>query len=76
MDKKAINTILDRIKNSDPVADLAKHLLDAGVTEHEIWAAVKDRSADPIANELYSDFRSVARGCSTTNKYGIERRTE
>ena len=71
-----LNATLDAIKNTDPIAQLAVRLIEAGVTEAKLLEALKQRGNDPIAIDLHNAFRDVSRGTPTTNKWGVVCRTK
>jgi hypothetical protein len=62
--------ILD-IRKADPVADLVKDLLAAGVTEEQLHGMLRGKMSDPLATELYNKYRDIQRGGWTTNRHGI-----
>ena len=68
---KLLNTALDAIKNSHPVAELAQNLINSGVTEEQLSEALKGRTGDPVANELQNCYRDIVLGVPSTNKYGV-----
>lgn len=61
------------IERADPVADLAAKLIKQGVTEHELHAALGTLQSEPIGNEFYNKYRSIARGVPTYNHYKVRR---
>jgi hypothetical protein len=66
-----INTSLDWIRDTDPLATLAQDLIKAGVTEGELAAAMKHRLREPIAVALQNAYRDVSHGVPTVNKWGV-----
>ena len=59
---------LAAIERSDPVADLAARLIDNGITDEELWAALRPRLNTQIGNELYNKYRDL----SHDRKYPVE----
>jgi len=51
---------LAAIERSDPVADLAAGLIDNGITDEAIWAALRPRLNTQIGNELYNKYRDLS----------------
>jgi hypothetical protein len=74
MDAKSVLAALKAIHESDPVADLAQDLLDAGVTEEQLHGMLRGRMSDPITLELYNKYRDISRSGFTVNRYGVTRR--
>ena len=79
-DAKAITKRLKAIHEADPVADLAKELIDAGVTEEQLHKIVYGPAWDNyvvpnhLTLELYNKVRDIEqRGC-TVNRNGITKR--
>ena len=66
-----LNVTLDMIRDTDPLATLARCLIDSGVTEETLVKALKHRSSEPIAVTMYNAFRDVAAGRPTINKWGV-----
>ena len=74
MDAKVVLARLEAIRKADPVADLVKDLLDAGVTEEQLHGMLRGRMSDPITLELYNKYRDISRSGFTVNRYGVTRR--
>ena len=74
MDAISVLAALKAIREADPVADLAKDLLDAGVTEEQLHGMLRGRMNDPITLELYNKYRDISRSGFTVNRYGVTRR--
>lgn len=66
-----LNATLDTIRDTDPLAELALSLIEAGVTEETLVEALKPRGNDAIAITMLNAFRDVSRGVPTTNKWGV-----
>ena len=65
---------LKSIYQSDPVAELAAALIEQGITEGELCAALKKvdpRVPDALRLNLHNSYRDVAAGIPTTNKWGV-----
>jgi hypothetical protein len=62
---------LEAIRKADPVAELAKDLLAAGVTEEQLHGMLRGKMSDPLATELYNKYRDIQRGGWTINRYGV-----
>ena len=74
VDAKVVLARLEAIRKADPVADLVKDLLDAGVTEEQLHGMLRGRMNDPITLELYNKYRDISRSGFTVNRYGVTRR--
>ena len=61
------------IEKSDPVADLAAHLIAKGFNKRELHAAIGPLLNNPIGNELYNKFCDITLGVPTENHYKIRR---
>jgi hypothetical protein len=66
---------LAAIERSDPVADLAARLIDNGITDEAIWAALRPRLNTQIGNELYNKYRDLShdRQFPVENHYQVRR---
>jgi len=71
VDAKVVLARLEAIRKADPVADLVKDLLDAGVTEEQLHGMLRGRMNDPITLELYNKYRDIQRGGWTINHCGV-----
>ena len=71
MDASIVLAALKTIREADPVADLAKDLLDAGVTEEQLHGMLRGRMNDPITLELYNKYRDIKRSGWTFNRCGV-----
>ena len=71
MDAKVVLARLEAIRKADPVADLVKDLLDAGVTEDELHGMLQGRMSDPLGTELYNKYRDLSRSGWTFNRHGV-----
>ena len=74
MDAKVVLARLEAIRKADPVADLVKDLLDAGVTEEQLHGMLQGKMNDLLALELYNKYRDITRSGFTVNRYGVTRR--
>jgi hypothetical protein len=75
MKPETIVAELRRVYKSDPVGDLAAQLVQEGVTEEALAAALMLPCArtiiDPLRVELHNKFRDIARSGWTDNRYGV-----
>jgi hypothetical protein len=71
MNATTVLTRLEEIRKNDPVADLVKDLLTAGVTEEQLHGMLRGKMSDPLATELYNKYRDIQRGGWTINRYGV-----
>ena len=71
MDAKTVFARLEAIRKSDPVADLVKDLLAAGVTEEQLHGMLQGKMNDPLVTELYNKYRDIKRGGWTFNRHGV-----
>ena len=71
-----LNAALDAIRDRDPLAILAKCLIETGVTEVTVIEALSQRHGEEIAHEFHKAFRAVAAGQSTVNKWGVACKTK
>lgn len=71
MDAKVVLARLEAIRKADPVADLVKDLLDAGVTEEQLHEMLRGKMNDPITLELYNKYRDIKRSGWTFNRCGV-----
>ena len=71
MDAKVVLARLEAIRKADPVADLVKDLLDAGVTEEQLHGMLQGKMNDPLALELYNKYRDIQRSGWTVNHCGV-----
>jgi hypothetical protein len=74
MNAKTVLAALEAIREADPVADLARDLLDAGVTEEQLHGMLRGKMNDPITLELFNKYRDINGSRFTVNRYGITRR--
>jgi len=67
-----ITKLLKELEQMDPVAEAASLLLTKGVTEDELWTALKGATGicDPLKYELFNKFRDLVRSGFTINKHG------
>ncbi len=71
MDANAVIARLEVIRRCDPVADLVRDLLDAGVTEEQLHGMLQGRMSDPLATELFNKYRDLSRSGWTFNRHGV-----
>lgn len=71
MDAKTVFARLKAIREADPVADLVKDLLDAGVTEEQLHGMLRGKMNGPLVTELYNKYRDIQRGGWTFNRFGV-----
>lgn len=64
-----LHPILDTVRDTDPLVDVARMLIDAGVMEEQVHEALKTRAGEPIAVAFRNVFRDVVRGVPTRNKW-------
>ena len=67
-----LNATLDAIKSTDPIAQLAVRLIEAGVTEAELLEAFKQRRNDPYCHRLAQCVPDVSRGLRQPDKWGVD----
>jgi len=71
MNRETVLARLEAIRKSDPVADLVRDLLDAGITEDDLHGMLQGKMSDPLGMELYNKFRDLSRSGWTFNRHGV-----
>ncbi len=67
-----ISAALERVYRSDSVADLAKQIIDAGVTEEQLQALLPGcKVSDVLRVELHNKFRDIRQTGVTFNRFGV-----
>ena len=72
MNRETVLARLEAIRKSDPVADLVRDLLDAGITEDDLHGMLQGKMSDPLGLELYNKYRDLSRSGWTNNRYGVK----
>jgi hypothetical protein len=72
MDAKAMFARLEKIRKADPVADLARDLLEAGVTEEQLHAWLQGKMNDGLGLQLYNKYRDLRISGWTSNYWGVK----
>ena len=71
MDAKVVLARLEAIRKADPVADLVKDLLDAGVTEEQLHGMLQGRMNDPWRWNFTTSTATFKRSGWTFNHCGV-----
>jgi hypothetical protein len=71
MTPRQIQLCIAALEKSDPVAELAARIIDAGVTEKQLREALQGVVVnDPLKTELQNKYRDLTLGRFTINRHG------